>query len=124
MILKEVKKNKTKTVIIITIFFIFVALCVYFLSNLIFEDAYIASIIALFFSIITSVASYYNSDKMILNINNARPATREEFLQLNVSLESLCIASGLPMPKLYVMETDAHWKKSSKCRNMCYNRIT
>ena len=107
MILKEVKKNKTKTVIIITIFFIFVALCVYFLSNLIFEDAYVASIIALFFSIITSVTSYYNSDKMILNINNARSATREEFLQLNVSLESLCIAAGLPMPKLYVMETDA-----------------
>lgn len=107
MILKSVRKNKIKTGFIITLFFIFITLFVYFLSKLIFDDIYIAATIGLSFSIISAFASYYNSDKMILHLNNARPATREEFLQLNVSLESLCIAAGLPLPKLYVMDTPA-----------------
>lgn len=107
MILKEVRKNKTKTIFIITLFVIFVSLCVYFLSYIFFKDVFIAVFFGLVFSIITALVSYYNSDQMILSINNARPATREEFLQLNVSLEAICIAAGLPKPKLYVMDTDA-----------------
>ena len=41
---------------------------------------------------------------MVLAINGARPATREQDLQLSVILENLCIASGLPKPKLYVIQ--------------------
>ena len=107
MILKSVRHNKIKTGFIITLFFIFITLFVYFLSRILFDDIYIAAAIGLSASIISAFTSYYNSDKMILHLNNARPATREEFLQLNVSLESLCIASGLPLPKLYVMDTPA-----------------
>ena len=107
MILEEVRKNKVKTVAIIAFFITFVTLCIYFLSLLIFDSVYIAVIFGLTFSIISALVSYYNSDQMILSINNARPATREENLQLNVTLETLCIATGLPKPKLYIMETDA-----------------
>ncbi len=107
MILEEVRKNKLKTAAIIAFFITFVTLCVYFLSLLIFDSVYIAVIFGLTFSIVSAFVSYYNSDKMILSVNNARPATREENLQLNVTLETLCIATGLPKPKLYIMETDA-----------------
>ncbi len=107
MILKEVRTNKIKTGFIVTLFFVFITLFVYFLSRIFFDNIYIAAFIGLTVSIISAFASYYNSDKMILKLNNARPATREEFLQLNVSLESLCIAAGLPQPKLYVMDTPA-----------------
>lgn len=107
MILKEVRTNKIKTGFIITLFFIFITLFIYFLSRLFFDNIYIAAFIGLTVSIISAFTSYYNSDKMILKLNGARPATREEFLQLNVSLEALCIASGLPLPKLYVMDTPA-----------------
>ncbi len=107
MILKAVRTNKIKTGLIITLFFIFITLFVYFLSRIFFDNIYIAAAIGLSVSIISAFVSYYNSDKMILSLNNARPATREEFLQLNVSLESLCIAAGLPLPKLYVMDTPA-----------------
>lgn len=107
MILKEVRTNKIKTGFIVTLFFVFITLFVYFLSRIFFDNIYIAAFIGLTVSIISAFASYYNSDKIILKLNNARPATREEFLQLNVSLESLCIAAGLPQPKLYVMDTPA-----------------
>ncbi len=107
MILRDVRKNKIKTVFIICLFFAFIATVIYFISLLIFDNIYIAAFIGIMISGISAFVSYYNSDKMILSINNAREANREEFLQLNVSLEALCISAGLPMPKLYVMDTPA-----------------
>ena len=56
---------------------------------------------------ISAVISYYNSDKMVLSLSNAREATNEEYLQLNDSIEALCISAGLPKPKVYVMDTPA-----------------
>lgn len=107
MIFKDVSRNKTKTAFIITLFVIFVSVVVYFVSLLFVGDTYVALAIGLVVSIISAFISYYNCDKMVLSINGARPATREEFLQLNVSLEGLCLAAGLPMPKLYVMDSPA-----------------
>ncbi len=107
MILRDVRKNKVKTFFIVSLFFLIVTLFIYFISFWLFESTFIALVVALTFSIITSFASYYNSDKMILSLNKARPATRDEFLQLNVILEGLCIAANLPVPKLYVIEDTA-----------------
>lgn len=107
MILRDVRKNKVKTGFIVTCFFILIALFIYFLSLWIFDSVYIAVIIGLSFSFISAFLSYYNSDKIILSLNKARVATKEEFLQLNDILEGLCLATNLPMPKLYVMEDSA-----------------
>lgn len=47
----------------------------------------------------------YYSDKIVLKLNNARPATREEDLKLVNILDSLVISAGLPeKPQLYVIE--------------------
>lgn len=107
MILMDVKKNKLKTTLIVTIFFVLVALFIFFVSCLLFQDTIFALIIGGVFSFITSFASYYNSDKIVLSLNHARVATKEEYRQLNDILEGLCLATGLPMPKLYVIDDDA-----------------
>jgi len=107
MIFKDVAKNKTKTAFIITLFVIFISLIVYFVSLIFVEDVFLAVAIGIIFSMGSAIVSYYNCDKMVLSINGARPATREEFLQLNVSLEGLCLAAGLPLPKLYVIDSPA-----------------
>ena len=107
MILRDVKKNKYKTSFIVTIFFVLVALFIYFVSIWLFDDTVIALIIGVSFSFISSFASYYNSDKIVLSLNKARVATKEEYKQLNDILEGLCLATGLPVPKLYVMDDSA-----------------
>lgn len=107
MILRDVRNNKIKTAFIVTCFFVIVALFVYFLSLWLFDNVVIAVIFGLTFSFISAFASYYNSDKIVLSLNGARVATREEFLQLNDILEGLCLATGLPKPKLYIMEDSA-----------------
>lgn len=107
MILESVRKNKVKTFFIVTLFVIFIMVLIYFLSLWLFEDSYIAVAIALIFSCISALISYFNCDKMVLSLNGARVATKQEFLQLNETLEGLCIAANLPLPKLYVIDSSA-----------------
>ena len=107
MILESVRKNKIKTFFIVTLFVIFIMVLIYFLSLWLFEDSYIAVAIALIFSCVSALISYFNCDKMVLSLNGARVATKQEFLQLNETLEGLCIAANLPLPKLYVIDSSA-----------------
>ena len=64
---------------------------------------YIAVIIA----IATNFYAYWASDKLVLSLNHARPATREEFFDFYTVTENLAITAGLPMPKLYVIDDPA-----------------
>lgn len=107
MILKDVKKNKTKTFIIIFGFVLFISLFVYFISVWLLDDIYFAMTIGISFSFLSAYISYYNSDKIILSLNKARPANKEEDLELNDILEGLCLAIGSPKPKLYIMDDQA-----------------
>ena len=103
MILQSVRKNKISSFFIVSLFIIVIMVGVYCVC--IYNDLGSLSIpIALVFSILPAIISYYNCDKMVLSLNGARPATREQDLQLSVILENLCIASGLPKPKLYVIQ--------------------
>ena len=97
------KKNKTKTFFIVSIFIILLSFLIYFVLYYL-DLGFISVPIAIVFSIIASWGAYYNSDKIVLSLNGARPATREENQRLYESLEGLCIAAGLPMPKLYIMD--------------------
>ena len=62
---------------------------------------------AVLFSVLMNVGSYWFSDKLVLSMTNARPASREEFFDLYTVTENLSIAAGLPMPKLYVIDDPA-----------------
>ncbi|GAI48178.1 unnamed protein product, partial [marine sediment metagenome] len=61
-------------------------------------------ILAIVISITYILISYYNSDKIALASVKAKPADRNQYRQYYHSVEGLCLASGMPMPKLYVME--------------------
>jgi heat shock protein HtpX len=50
---------------------------------------------------------YYNSDKLALAVNGARPADPSEFRQLHNVVEEVAIAAGVPKPKVYVIDADA-----------------
>ena len=101
---EDIRKNKIKTSLIVSIFIILITLIVYYIC-MAFELGYMSILIALIFSIGSAFASYYNCDKIVLSMNKARPANQEEFKKLNNILDSLMISSGLEFrPKLYVVE--------------------
>ena len=103
--LEDVKKNKFKTGIIVSIFIVMITLIVYYVCYA-FDLGPMSIVIALAVSITSAWSSYYYSDKIILKMSNARPATEEEDKKLIIILDSLMVASGLPArPKLYVMDS-------------------
>ena len=62
-------------------------------------------IFAIIFSLIYVLFGYYNSHKIALASVKAKPASRTEHRDMYHAAENMSIASGLPMPKLYVMES-------------------
>lgn len=101
---EDIKRNKIKTGFIISIFIILITLIVYYIC-MAFDLGTFSIIIALAFSIISAFISYYNCDKIVLSMNNARPATEEEYKKLNNILDGLMVSSGLEFrPRLYVVE--------------------
>lgn len=103
---EDIKKNKIKTSIVVSIFMVLVTLSVYAVCYLL-DLGEFAIFIALGFSIISTVATYYNCDKIVLASVKARPATEEEDLQLTNILEGLMVASGMEhKPRLYVVDSN------------------
>lgn len=97
--------NVWKTILLMSFFFVIVVLvgygASYFTGNTNF--IYIAFGIAL----LMNIGSYWFSDKLVLRMTGAQPATREQFPDLWNVVENLSITAGLPMPKVYVVNDPA-----------------
>lgn len=63
--------------------------------------------IAILFSILMNVVSYWFSDRIVLSLHRARPVDPRQELELHRILENLCITAGLPSPRFYVIDDPA-----------------
>jgi heat shock protein HtpX len=59
------------------------------------------------FALIGVWGSYYGSDKLVLTMTGAKLITREQAPELFNVIEEVVIASGLPMPKVAIVEDSA-----------------
>ena len=59
--------------------------------------------IALIMAGIMNFFSYFYSDKMVLAISGAQPVSEQNNKELYRLVENLCIAAGLPTPKIYII---------------------
>ncbi len=101
---EDIRKNKIKTGLIIAIFILVITLIIYYIC-MAFDLGAFSIVIALIVSILSAWSSYYYSDKIILSLNKARPATHEENQQLVNILDGLMVSSGMQSkPKLYVVD--------------------
>ncbi len=98
-------QNKRKTWFLMSMFFVVVIGIAwsfsYFLGNP------LILYIGVAFSVGMNIYSYWYSDKLVIKMSGAVPATREEYFDLWNIVENLSITAGLPMPKLYVIHDDS-----------------
>jgi len=110
---EAVSANKTKSYVVVVLFFVFIALVVYVLAQafsfyLGYQPGGIGYVgLALIVSGLMSLGGYYFSDKIVLSISKARPANRKKDFTFYTVVENLCIGTGLPKPKLYVIDDSA-----------------
>ena len=101
---QNIKKNKFESGLIVGIFIVVITLIVYYICHALNWGTF-SIVFALIVSIGSAWGSYYYSDKIVLSINKARPATKEEDLKLVNILDALMVTSGLPnKPRLYVVD--------------------
>jgi heat shock protein HtpX len=63
-------------------------------------------LIALAVAVVTNLFAYWNSDRMVLRLQGAKPITREEAPEYHDMVQALVVRAGIPMPKLYVIQND------------------
>jgi heat shock protein HtpX len=98
--------NKRRSIIIIILFVMFVIGATALMVTALDLDISLIAFASIF-SGVSAFASYWWSNKIILAISSARPATREEFFDFYTTVENLCLSQRVPMPKLYVITDSA-----------------
>ena len=95
------ESNIRKTWFYLTGFFVFV-IGVGWLASYLMETPMILWI-AVVLSIVMSVSSYWYSDRMVIALTRAKPAPKEQYLELHRIVENLAITAGLPTPRIFVI---------------------
>jgi len=97
--------NARKTYVLIAFFLVFVISVGWVFSEAMQSSAILY--VAVIFSTLMSVGSYWYSDKMVLAMSNARLVEFEDNKELYRLVENLCITAGLPLPKIYIIDDSA-----------------
>lgn len=98
----QADKNIRLTWLYITGFLVFVIGVGYVFAGAMNNSAIL--VIAVIFSTLMSVASYWWSDKIVLAMTGANEVTHENAKEIYHIVENLCITAGLPVPKIYIIQ--------------------
>lgn len=105
-IYEQVDRNKKKSLAIIVLFVIFVSTASLVLSRALGYGVNLA-LLALILSGVMSLGSYYFSERIILSLSRAKPATKVKDFTFYSVAENISLAAQIPIPKLYVIEDTA-----------------
>jgi len=94
-------ENIFKTWVLMGGFFIFVILITWVFAGVYGNPSILY--FGVIFSVLMNVGSYWYSDKLVLAMSHAKPIAFQENPELYRIVENLSITSGLPMPKLYII---------------------
>ncbi|CAN5614924.1 zinc metalloprotease HtpX [soil metagenome] len=106
MVYDEVSRNKRRSALIIFGFCVFVVL-VAAAFNFVVGYGPVGLVVALVIAGGASAGAYWKSDAIALRMSRAQPADPVEHARLHNLVEGLCIAGGLPKPRLYTIDDDA-----------------
>jgi heat shock protein HtpX len=103
---EQISANKRKTVFLIFLFVLLLSL-VGLAINYLLQGGLVGFVIVAIIVAVSSFVSYFNSDKVALRMAHAVPADPVEYARFHNLVEGLCIASGLPKPRLYIVDDPA-----------------
>lgn len=101
-----IRANKRKSVLLI-VGFVFVLTAVGAAFGLLIGSGVTGTVVALALSGGMALLSYWKSDRIALAVSRAKPADPQQYQRLHNLVEGLCIAAGLPKPRIYVIDDPA-----------------
>ena len=103
---QQVAQNKRRTFLLLGGFVLFIV-AIALAINFLLDFGYIGVIIAFVVAVAMAFTSYFESDKIALAVSGAKPADPVEYARYHNLVEGLCIAAGLPKPRLYIVNDPA-----------------
>jgi len=100
---QQIDSNKRKTTTLMVIFIIFIIFLGWLFGYLT-DSGYFALVAAFIISLIMSLTSYYAGDKIALATAGAQKIEKQDNPYLYRMVENLCITSGLPLPKVHIID--------------------
>ena len=106
----QASSNKFKTWLLMGLFTVFVVTVAFVLTTALGytgPEAFGFTTVFLLIAIVMNVSSFYFSDSIILAISQAKPIEKKDNQPLFRTVENVCIAAGLPTPRIYIIDDSA-----------------
>lgn len=103
---EQIDRNKRKSLAIMVLFVVFIGLVGWLFTKIAGYDLSMIGVVLIFAGLI-GFGSYWWSDKVILTISRARPASRKKDFHFFTVVENLAMAAQISAPRLYVIEDSA-----------------
>ncbi|MFA5178201.1 MAG: M48 family metallopeptidase [Candidatus Paceibacterota bacterium] len=100
----QADSNVRKTFFLMFLFSVFLIFLGWLFSYLMESSLFLY--LAVFVSIIMSISSYWFSDKIVLSSAGAQLIEKKDNPELYRLVENLCLSSGMPLPKIYIMNEE------------------
>ena len=101
----EIENNKQSSILLAIVVSLILFFLIYFIIFfLVPELVLIAVPLSVISILIYTYSSYRFGDSVVLSSTNAKPADGREYQYLRDTVEGLSIASGIPPPKVYIIE--------------------
>ncbi len=105
---KQISANKRRSIFLVIIVAGLLVALGYVLSTILFPSlGYWPLVIAFVVVVGLSIGSYWYSDKIALGINHAVQVSADQAPQLHNVVEGVCLAAGLPKPRIYIVDDPA-----------------
>jgi heat shock protein HtpX len=107
---ERIARNRRNSLLLIAAFLAFITVFGYIIGFALLGDptrALFGLALALIVGVISGLISYFAGDKMVLAASRAREITHDDAPVLFNVVEEMSIASGLPMPKIYIVDDTA-----------------
>jgi heat shock protein HtpX len=103
---EQIARNKRRTFLILALFVALIAL-VAIAFDILLGFGVVGVAVAIVVATAMAFFSYFYSDRVALAASRARPADPAQYQRYHNLVEGLCIAAGLPKPRLYVVDDPA-----------------
>ncbi len=102
----QIDSNKRKTTLLIAIFFVFIIALGWFIGVYM-GYGYDITIFAVVLSVLMTLISYYQGDKIALMSTGAKEIKKQDNPYVFRLVENLAITAGTPAPKVYIIDSPA-----------------
>jgi len=101
------KRNSALLILLFVLFFIGLGLLIGMVWGGDWQFGAVVAVIAAVVAFFLTLASYYGGSSALLGMSQAREIRKADDPQLFNVIEELCIAGGMPMPRIYVIDDTA-----------------